>query len=69
MKKLNSLVPDKLRGIYFTDPEDKEFKQTIKNAAPFMPCKTSNKSEHGETRGKGAVHKEWENWRKFRRGT
>ena len=38
----------KLRGIYFTDPEDKEFKETIKNArkkletpmVPAMPCKT-----------------------------
>ena len=37
----------KLRGIYFIDPEDKEFKVTIKNArkkletsvAPAMPCK------------------------------
>ena len=37
----------KLRGIYFTDPEDKENKETIKNArkkletsvAPAMPCK------------------------------
>ena len=37
----------KLRGIYFLDPEDKEFKETIKNArkkletsvAPAMPCK------------------------------
>ena len=36
----------KLRGIYFIDPEDKEFKETIKNArkkleisvAPVMPC-------------------------------
>ena len=35
-----------LRGIYFTDPEDKEFKETIKNARkkletsvpPAMPC-------------------------------
>ena len=50
----------RLRGIYFIDPEDKEFKETIKNApkkwetpmAPAMPCKTSKKSEHGETRGK-----------------
>ena len=41
----------KLRGIYFIDPEDKEFKETIKNAckkletpmAPAMPCKTSKK--------------------------
>ena len=34
----------KLRGIYFIDPEDKEFKETIKNAgkklvAPAMPSK------------------------------
>ena len=37
----------KLRGIHFIDPEDKEFKETIKNArkkletsvAPAMPCK------------------------------
>ena len=37
----------KLRGIYFIDPEDKEFKETINNArkkletsvAPPMPCK------------------------------
>ena len=48
------------RGIYFIDPEDKEFKETIKNArkkletpvAPAMPCKASKKSKHGETRGK-----------------
>ena len=50
----------RLRGIYFIDPEDKEFKETIKNArkkletpmAPAMPCKTSKKSKHEETRGK-----------------
>ena len=37
----------KLRGIYFIDAEDMEFKETIKNArkkletpmAPAMPCK------------------------------
>ena len=37
----------KLRGIYFIDPEDTEFKETMKNArkkletpvAPAMPCK------------------------------
>ena len=44
----------RLRGIYFIDPEDKEVKETIKNArkkletpmAPAMPCKiiTSNKN-------------------------
>ena len=50
----------KLRGIYFIDPEDKEFKETIKNArkkletpvAPAMLCKTSKNSQHGATRGK-----------------
>ena len=121
----------KLRGIYFIDPEDKKFKETIKNArkkletsfAPAMPCKIVKKNcasgglacilEAGESTrmrmgnsephnhedhiaGKGenslqhynlvhkfipmpqamkipaakaAVDKEWENWRKFRRGT
>ena len=50
----------RLRGIHFIDPEDKEFKETIKNAtrkletpiAPAMPCKTCKKSKHGETRSK-----------------
>ena len=45
----------KLRGIYFIDPEDKEFKEAIKNArkkletpvAPAVPCKTSKNSQHG----------------------
>ena len=49
----------RLRGIYFTDPEDKEFKETIKNArkkletpmAPAMPCKISKTCKHGETSG------------------
>ena len=51
----------KLRGIYFIDPEDKEYKETIKNArkkletsvAPAMPCKASMTGKHGATRGKG----------------
>ena len=50
----------RLRGIYFVDPEDKEFKENIKNArrkletpmAPAMPCKTCRKNKHGETRSK-----------------
>ena len=50
----------RLRGIYFIDPEDKEFKYTIKNArrnmetqmAPAMLCKTSKTCKHGENRGK-----------------
>ena len=49
----------KLRGIYFIDPENKEFKETIKNArkkletpmAPAVPCKASKKGKHGVTRG------------------
>ena len=50
----------KLRGIYFIDPEHKEFKETIKKArkkletpvAPAMPCKTSKNSQHVVTSGK-----------------
>ena len=41
----------KLRGIYFIDPEDKEFKETIKNArkkletvALAVPCKIMKKN-------------------------
>ena len=32
MKNQSSTLPEELRGIYFIDPEDKEFKETIKNA-------------------------------------
>ena len=50
----------RLRGIYFIDPEDKEFKETIRNdrkkletpVAPAMPCKTSKTCKHGVTRSK-----------------
>ena len=46
-EKLHLENARKLRGIYFIDPEDKEFKETIKNArkkletpiAPVVPCK------------------------------
>ena len=49
----------RLRGIYFIDHEDKEFKETMKNVrnkletpmAPAMLCKTSKNSKHGETCG------------------
>ena len=42
----------KLRGTYFIDPENKKFKETIKNArkkletsvAPAMPCKITKKN-------------------------
>ena len=44
----------KLLGIYFIDPEDKEFKETIRNArkkletpmAPAMPCKISKNNKN-----------------------
>ena len=46
--------------IYFIDPGDKEFKETIRNGrkkletsvAPAMPCKTCKKSKNGKTRSK-----------------
>ena len=46
-EKLHRESARKLRGIYFIDPEDTEFNETIKNArknletsvAPAMPCK------------------------------
>ena len=45
----------KLRGIYFIDPKDTEFKETIKNArkkletsvAPAMPCKIMKNCGNG----------------------
>ena len=50
-EKLHLENARKLRGIYFIDPEDKGFKETIKNAlkkletsiAPAMPCKIMKK--------------------------
>ena len=55
MKNQNSIMQED-----YMDPEDKEFKETIKNArkkletpiAPAVPCKTSKKSKHGETRSR-----------------
>ena len=60
MKKPKLNNARRLRGIYFIDPEDKEFKDTIRNArkkletpmAPAMPCKTCKKSKNGKTRNK-----------------
>ena len=51
-EKLHLENARKLRGIYFIDLEDKEFKETIKNArkkletlvAPAMPCKIMKKN-------------------------
>ena len=59
MKNRNSIMPEDYEE-FFIDPEDKEFKETTKNArkkletpmAPAVPCKTSKKSKHGKTRGK-----------------
>ena len=50
----------KVRGIYFIDTEDKDFKETFKNArkksetpmAPAMLCKTCKRNKNGETRSK-----------------
>ena len=49
----------RLRGIYFIDPEDTEFKEIIKKRrkletpmAPAMLCKSCKKNKHGETRSK-----------------
>ena len=52
--------PRRLRGIYFIDPEDMEFKEIMNNArrnletpmAPAMSCKTCKENKHGETRSK-----------------
>ena len=51
-EKLHLENARKLRGIYFIDPEETEFKETIKNArkkletsvAPAMPCKIMKKN-------------------------
>ena len=51
-EKLHLENARKLRGIFFIDPENKEFKETIKNArkkletpiAPAMPCKIMKKN-------------------------
>ena len=59
MKNRNSKC-QKITRKFFIDPKDQELKETIKNAckkletpvAPAMPCKTSKKGKHGETRGK-----------------
>ena len=64
-EKLHLENARKLRGIYFIDPEDKEFKETIENArkkletpvAPAMPCKTSKNSQNFVTLGESNVIK------------
>ena len=52
-------MPEDYEEFISFDPEEKEFKETIKNArkkletpmAPAVPCKTSKKCKHGENRG------------------
>ena len=54
MKRSILITHENLPGIYFIDPEDKEFKETIKNAlkkletpmAPAMPCKISKNNKN-----------------------
>ena len=61
-EKLHLDSARELRGIHFIDPEDKEFKETIKNArkkletpmAPAMPCKMS---KNNKKCGKGESNK------------
>ena len=59
----------KLRGIYFIDPENKEFKETVKIArkkletsvAPAMPCKIMKNCGSGASnkiKNKTCVHSE-----------
>ena len=45
-EKLHLENARKLRGIYFSDPEDKEFKETIENARKKLetPCKIMKKN-------------------------
>ena len=61
MKSQNSIIPENYEEfISLTLIEDKEFKETIKNArkkletpvAPAMPCKMSKNSQTWWTRGK-----------------
>ena len=83
-EKLHLENARKLRGIYFIDPEDTEFKETIKNArkkletsvAPAMPCKITKKncwsraSNKINTRLASILEAdESKRLRKFRRGT
>ena len=66
-EKLHLENARKLRGIYFIDPEDTEFEETIKNArkkletsvAPAMPCKIAKNC------GSGASNKFRQNLRVF----
>ena len=60
MKNVNSTMQEDYEEFISLDPEDKEFKETIKNVrkkletpvSPAMPCKTSKKNKHGKTCGK-----------------
>ena len=70
IKKLHLDNARKLRGIFFIDPEDKEVKETIKNArkkfetpvAPAMLCKIIKRNNNC---GSGASNKSNQNLRVF----
>ena len=66
-EKLHLENARKLRGIHFIDPEDMEFKETIKNArkkletsvAPAMPCKIAKNcgsDGYNKVKNKTCVH-------------
>ena len=58
--KTSSITLENYEESIFIDPEDKEFKETIRNArrkletsrVPAMPCQTCKKSKKGENRSK-----------------
>ena len=60
MKNLNSITPENCEEFISLTFEDKEFKETIKNArkkletsvAPAMPCKISKNNQNWVARGK-----------------
>ena len=65
-EKLHLENARKLRRIYFIDPEDKEFKETIKNArkksetpvAPAMPCKIMKNNKNCENGASNKIKKQ-----------
>ena len=60
-RNLNSIMPEDLRGIFFIEPDDEEFKRTMKNARrkleipmpAAMPCTTPTSSSGETYRGSG----------------
>ena len=75
-EKLHLENARKLRGIYFIDPEDTEFKETVKNArkkletsvAPAMPCKIMKNCGSGASNTKLACILEADESTRMRKG-